>query len=188
MWRAIPVLRSVRAACEILGLEPLYVACEGRFVIVVSPDAADAVLATLHAHPLGREAAIIGEITEDHAGTLVLQQALGTRRVVPRSTSVTRPPSTSMARARASCRSSSSSAARCSTRAMRACRSRRSRSPTRSGTGSRSPCGTRQSATTSRTPCRSHSSATRTIACTRSGARTASRPVTRRSHASSIPA
>ena len=59
---AIPVRPEVRGACEILGIDPLYVACEGRLVAVVDGAAADAALAALRAHPLGAEAAVIGRI------------------------------------------------------------------------------------------------------------------------------
>ncbi len=61
--RAIPVREEVRGACEILGLDPLYVANEGKVLAIVAPEVADAVLAAMRAHPLGREAAIVGEVT-----------------------------------------------------------------------------------------------------------------------------
>jgi len=64
---AIPVKPAVAAACELLGLDPLHVANEGKLVAVVAPEAADAVLAAMKAHPLGRDAADIGQaITDDH--------------------------------------------------------------------------------------------------------------------------
>jgi hydrogenase expression/formation protein HypE len=80
--RAIPVREAVRAACEFLGLDPLYVANEGKVVLAVAAAAADAVLAALRAHPLGREAARIGEVTAEHAGRVVLHTPYGARRVV----------------------------------------------------------------------------------------------------------
>ena len=52
----IPVRAQVEAACELLGLDPLYVACEGRLVAICAPDAADPLLAAMHAHPLGQQA------------------------------------------------------------------------------------------------------------------------------------
>ncbi|MGQ0682320.1 hydrogenase expression/formation protein HypE [Bradyrhizobium sp.] len=64
---AIPVKPAVAAACELLGLDPLYVANEGKLVAIVAPEVADRVLAAMKAHPLGRDAADIGEaIADDH--------------------------------------------------------------------------------------------------------------------------
>jgi hydrogenase expression/formation protein HypE len=80
--RAIPIWEEVKGACEILGLDPLYVANEGRFLAVVAPEVADRVLAIMGAHPLGQEAAIIGEVVTDHPGTVVLRSSIGGRRVV----------------------------------------------------------------------------------------------------------
>ena len=79
---AVPVRDAVRAACELLGLDPLYVANEGKLVAFVAPAAADAVLATMRAHEYGREAAIIGQVTAEHAGRVVLRTALGARRIL----------------------------------------------------------------------------------------------------------
>ena len=80
--QAVPVRDAVRAACELLGLDPLYVANEGKLVAFVAPEAADAVLATARAHEYGREAAIIGQVTAEHAGRVVLRTALGARRIL----------------------------------------------------------------------------------------------------------
>ena len=80
--QAVPVRDAVRAACELLGLDPLYVANEGKLVAFVAPEAADAVLATVRAHEYGREAAIIGRVTAEHAGRVVLRTALGARRIL----------------------------------------------------------------------------------------------------------
>jgi hydrogenase expression/formation protein HypE len=78
----IPVPGPVRAACDLLGLDPLYVANEGVLVALVgSPAAADA-LAALRSHPLGREASVIGPVTSAHAGLVVLETGIGGRRVV----------------------------------------------------------------------------------------------------------
>ena len=63
---AIPLGDAVRGACEILGLDPLYVANEGKAIAIVAADYADAALAAMRAHPFGREAAIIGEVVADH--------------------------------------------------------------------------------------------------------------------------
>lgn len=78
----IPVWDEVRGACEILGLDPLYVANEGKCLVIVARPAAEAVLAALQAHPLGREAAVIGEVVADHGGRVVLRSRIGGQRVV----------------------------------------------------------------------------------------------------------
>jgi hydrogenase expression/formation protein HypE len=79
---AIPVDEPVRAACEILGLDPLYVANEGRFVGFVSPDLADEAVDLMRAHPLGRDACIIGETVADHPGVVRMNSGFGGSRVV----------------------------------------------------------------------------------------------------------
>jgi hydrogenase expression/formation protein HypE len=79
---AIPLRPEVRGACEMLGLDPLYVANEGKLIAVVPPDEAEAVLAAMRAHPLGRDAALIGRVVADHAGLVVLRSRVGGERVV----------------------------------------------------------------------------------------------------------
>ena len=79
---AIPVTPVVRGASELLGIDPMYVACEGRMVAVVDGGEADAALAALRAHPLGADAAIIGEITADPPGIVLLKTAFGGTRIV----------------------------------------------------------------------------------------------------------
>jgi hydrogenase expression/formation protein HypE len=79
---AIPVRTEVRGAAELLGIDPMYVACEGRLVAVVAGDQADRALAALRAHPLGQEAAAIGEVTADPAGLVTLKTAFGGTRIV----------------------------------------------------------------------------------------------------------
>ena len=79
---AIPVTPVVRGASELLGIDPMYVACEGRMVVVVDGSEADAALAALRAHPLGADAAIIGEITADPPGIVLLKTAFGGTRIV----------------------------------------------------------------------------------------------------------
>jgi hydrogenase expression/formation protein HypE len=79
---AIPVREAVRGACELLGLDPLYVANEGKLVAIVAPEAADAALTALRGHEYGAEATIVGRVTADHPGRVVLRTALGARRVV----------------------------------------------------------------------------------------------------------
>jgi hydrogenase expression/formation protein HypE len=79
---ALPVRPEVAGTCEILGLDPLYVACEGRLLAFVAPDEAEHALELLRAHPLGTGAAIVGEVREEPAGIVLLQTALGGSRVV----------------------------------------------------------------------------------------------------------
>ena len=78
----IPVSDAVRGACEILGLDPLYVANEGKLVAICAPDEADALLAAMRAHPRGRDAADIGEVCEDARGFVELATAFGGTRIV----------------------------------------------------------------------------------------------------------
>lgn len=78
----IPVREDVRGACEILGLDPLYVANEGKFVAFVARDAAEQALAVMRAHPLGNEACVLGEVVEAHPGLVRLRTPLGGTRVV----------------------------------------------------------------------------------------------------------
>jgi hydrogenase expression/formation protein HypE len=79
---AIPVRPEVRAACELLGLDPLHVACEGRLVAVVPKGQADLALSTMRAHPKGREGSLIGEVVAEDPGVVVLRSRLGSSRVV----------------------------------------------------------------------------------------------------------
>jgi hydrogenase expression/formation protein HypE len=79
---AIPVREDVSAACEILGLDPLHVANEGKLVAFVPEADAEAALAAMRAHPLGRDAAIIGEVTAAHAGMVSMKTRIGGSRVV----------------------------------------------------------------------------------------------------------
>jgi hydrogenase expression/formation protein HypE len=80
---SLPVRVEVQSACELLGLDPVYVANEGKAVFFVAPDAAEKVLAVLRAHPLGREAARIGQVTAEHPRMLVARTAMGANRVIP---------------------------------------------------------------------------------------------------------
>jgi hydrogenase expression/formation protein HypE len=79
---AIPVRAEVAAACELLGLDPLYVANEGKLVCICAPSDAPRVLDAMRAHPLGREAAVIGAVVEDAHGLVQMETAFGGRRVV----------------------------------------------------------------------------------------------------------
>jgi len=78
----IPVRPEVRGAAELLGIDPMYVACEGRLVAVVRQDQADQSLAALRAHPLGEQAAVIGQVTADPPGIVQLKTAFGGTRIV----------------------------------------------------------------------------------------------------------
>ncbi len=80
--RAIPVREEVRGACEMLGLDPLYVANEGKLIAVVEPRAAEEVLAAMRAHPHGRHGQLIGAVTEKNAGLVTMRTPLGTTRIV----------------------------------------------------------------------------------------------------------
>jgi hydrogenase expression/formation protein HypE len=79
---AILVRDTVRGACELLGLDPLYVANEGKLVAIVAAEAADAAVAAMRAHPLGRDAVIIGRVTEHDPGMVTMRTAFGTTRIV----------------------------------------------------------------------------------------------------------
>lgn len=78
----LPVSPVVRGACDILGLDPLYVANEGKLLALVAESADDTVLAAMKAHPLGREAVVIGRVTADHPGRVLLHTIVGGRRIV----------------------------------------------------------------------------------------------------------
>jgi hydrogenase expression/formation protein HypE len=80
--RDIPVEDEVAGACELLGFDPLYVANEGKLVAFVPRVHADAVLEAMRAHPLGRDAAAIGEVVDAHPGLVVMQSAIGSTRIV----------------------------------------------------------------------------------------------------------
>jgi hydrogenase expression/formation protein HypE len=79
---ALPIRPSVAGACEILGIDPLYVANEGRLVAVVAAEAANDALETLKGQPLGTEAAIVGEIRTDPEGFVLLETGFGGSRIV----------------------------------------------------------------------------------------------------------
>ena len=79
---AIPVRPEVHAACAMLGLDPLYVANEGKLVAVVPSHDAERLLEVMRGHPLGRQAAVIGEIVAEHRGMVILRSFIGGERVV----------------------------------------------------------------------------------------------------------
>jgi len=78
----IPVMDEVRAACEMLGFDPLHVANEGRLVAAVAPDDAERVLTKMRQNKYGAEAAIIGEVKEEHPSKVVMRTSLGASRIV----------------------------------------------------------------------------------------------------------
>ncbi len=79
---AIPVTRLVAAACEILGMDPLHVANEGKIVAFVPYEDADAVLEAMQRHPEGANATIVGRVVDDHHGMVVSTTALGSNRII----------------------------------------------------------------------------------------------------------
>jgi len=80
--QAVPVHPEVRGACEILGLDPLTIANEGKLLAIVAPEKADVALAAMRNHPLGREAVIIGEVQAEPAGLVFLRTDIGGLRVL----------------------------------------------------------------------------------------------------------
>jgi hydrogenase expression/formation protein HypE len=79
---SIPVREEVKGVCEILGLDPLYLANEGKLVIAVSPENANQVLSAMKTHPAGKDAAIIGEVIPSPPGIVLLKTAFGAERIV----------------------------------------------------------------------------------------------------------
>ncbi|MFC2066061.1 hydrogenase expression/formation protein HypE [Chloroflexota bacterium] len=78
----IPVKKAVASACELLGLDPLYVANEGKLVAIVAPEDADNVLTKMKQNRYGREAAIIGEVVKEHPQRVVVKTQLGASRII----------------------------------------------------------------------------------------------------------
>ncbi|MEP6691918.1 MAG: hydrogenase expression/formation protein HypE [Gemmatimonadaceae bacterium] len=78
----VPVHDAVRGACEILGLDPMHIANEGKLIAIVPPDEAGAALAAMRAHSLGTEAAIVGEVTNEHDGMVIVRTGVGGSRVL----------------------------------------------------------------------------------------------------------
>jgi hydrogenase expression/formation protein HypE len=79
---AIPMKDEVAQVCEILGFDPLYIANEGKVIAVIKNEDAEGVLATMRKHPLGKDAAIIGEVSERFAGKVVMKTAISGHRIV----------------------------------------------------------------------------------------------------------
>lgn len=80
---SIPVAPEVRGVCGMLGLEPLYLACEGRMVVVVPAEEADAVLAALKRCPASANAAVIGTVTGEQAGRVIMSTEIGAQTLLP---------------------------------------------------------------------------------------------------------
>jgi hydrogenase expression/formation protein HypE len=80
--RSIPIDEQVASACELLGLDPLYVANEGLFIAFVAEAQADAVLASLRQDENGMNACIIGEVVEEHPKQVIMESAIGGKRVI----------------------------------------------------------------------------------------------------------
>jgi len=79
---ALPIREEVKGACELLGLDPLYVANEGKLVAIIAPADAEEVLAAMRGHALGVNARIIGKVVEAHPGVVTMRTYLGTSRIV----------------------------------------------------------------------------------------------------------
>jgi hydrogenase expression/formation protein HypE len=80
--KLIPVREDVRAACEILGLDPLQVACEGRFAVFVPEREAERALEIMRAHPSGAGACRIGRVTDQRSARVLLKSAIGAQRIL----------------------------------------------------------------------------------------------------------
>jgi hydrogenase expression/formation protein HypE len=80
--RVLPVRPAVQGACEMLGIDPLYVANEGKFLAVLDPGETDAALAAMRAHPQGADAVVIGEVTDKIGATVALRTQFGGTRIV----------------------------------------------------------------------------------------------------------
>jgi hydrogenase expression/formation protein HypE len=78
----IPIQEAVRGACELLGLDPMYVANEGKLVAIVDTGDAERILSAMRAHPIGRQARIIGRVTSANSGLVIMRTSLGTTRIV----------------------------------------------------------------------------------------------------------
>ncbi len=78
----IPVREEVRGACELLGLDPLYVANEGKMIAIVEPSAANTIVEAMRAYEYGREARVIGTVVDQHRGTVIMKTTFGTTRIV----------------------------------------------------------------------------------------------------------
>jgi hydrogenase expression/formation protein HypE len=78
----IPIANPVRAACELLGFDPLHIANEGKLIAIVPPDKADTVLKAMRQHQYGKNAVIIGEVTKERPGRVIMKTLLGSSRII----------------------------------------------------------------------------------------------------------
>ncbi len=78
----LPIRKDVGGACELLGIDPLYLANEGKLLAFVAPESAQEVLEVIRREPYGENGCIIGELVEDHPGQVVMETAIGGKRVV----------------------------------------------------------------------------------------------------------
>lgn len=79
---ALPVASDVNGACEILGIDPLHVANEGKMIVIADPNSADEIVRAMRRHPLGEKAAVIGEVTSEHIGLILMRTCVGSHRMV----------------------------------------------------------------------------------------------------------
>ena len=79
---SLPVREEVKGVCELLGLDPLYLANEGKLVVVVPQSKAEVVLAAMQSHPTGQKACIIGEVIDSLPGVVLMETMFGTERIV----------------------------------------------------------------------------------------------------------
>lgn len=80
--RSIPVREEVKGACEMLGLDPLYVANEGKLIAIVDPSVAEQLIAIMRHHPLGQQAQVVGTVSKTNPGLVTMRTVLGTTRIV----------------------------------------------------------------------------------------------------------
>lgn len=78
----LPISSDVNGACEILGIDPLTVANEGKMIVIADPSRADEIVRAMREDPLGREAAVIGEVTSEHGGMVMMQTCISANRIV----------------------------------------------------------------------------------------------------------
>ena len=78
----LPIRNEVRGVCELLGLDPLYLANEGKLIVVVAPEHADQVLATMRQHPAGEHSVVIGEVQVSNPGKVLMTSVFGGKRLV----------------------------------------------------------------------------------------------------------
>jgi len=79
---ALPVKNAVRSACDMLGLDPVYVANEGKMVVIAAPEKSEQILEAMRSHKYGRESAIIGEVTAKNPGRVIMKTILGASRII----------------------------------------------------------------------------------------------------------